>query len=84
MHLKLETRLVERDDDGALFVRYTPVLDSNEYAFGTLTFPGWQCGVCESKDAHSAVKRDALENVQKALEELAWRVGKQVSGRGET
>ena len=69
-----QTTLVERDSDGALFVRYTPVLKSECGIQGELRFPFWDVGVGESVLEHHRAKAAAKANAVTVLRRLAETV----------
>ena len=71
--ITLRKTLIERDSDGALFVRYTPVLDMlcQQGANGELTFAAWDVGVGEPAAAHEAAMDNARANAVAVLRRLA-------------
>jgi hypothetical protein len=78
--LEFNESLVKRDSDGALFVRYTPVLDANNSpgccAVGELRFASWDVSVGEPLEKHEAAKTAARANVVRVLRTLADKIEK--------
>lgn len=77
--LEFNESLVKRDSDGALFVRYTPVLRSEPMVFCSddfLSFACWEVGVGEPLEKHEAGKAAARANVVRVLRTLADKIEK--------
>lgn len=69
--ITFQKTLIERDSDGALFVRYVPVLKSGGGFQGELTFAFWDIGVGEPLTAHDAAMDKARANAVAVLRRLA-------------
>lgn len=69
--IRLEPALHVRDSDGAIFVRFTPVLEPTAIAYGRITFATWDAELGDSKEQVKAIKDRAIESARAALRQLA-------------
>ena len=69
--IRITSTLIENDNTGQLFVRYTPELVENgACATGRLSFASWDCAVGAPDDMHSEARRNAIDNAKKVLKAI--------------
>lgn len=65
--IEIHSKLIERDSDGALFIRYTGHLVPSTLASGSISFASWDCEVGAGREEHDAARLRARNSVISGL-----------------
>ena len=71
LSIRIDAKLLELDETGEMFIRYTPVLASVHG--GEIPGPVFDCGLHDGEEAHAESRRKAAANLRASLAVLLER-----------
>lgn len=72
--LRINKTLVENDNTGKLFIRYTPVLEDAPGMTGKISFATWDCEVGQPQEEHDLAIDNATRNAKKVLARITSQI----------